>query len=105
MHPLAAYGDRVAHDPWVGLPPCLARLAATDPRITVTTTAGTMPTLIRALRAGSIDLAVLTSRPPHRLLDSESPRLHVETVADVELVVARLRPESSPAAPRCTSTN
>ncbi|MFG2209499.1 LysR family transcriptional regulator [Streptomyces sp. NPDC048638] len=70
------------------LPPSLARLAATDPQITVTTTEGTTPTLIRALRAGSIDLAVLTSRPPHRPLDGESPRLHVETVADTELVVA-----------------
>ncbi|MFE2698499.1 LysR family transcriptional regulator [Streptomyces mirabilis] len=70
------------------LPPSLTRLAATDPQITVTTTEGTTPTLIRALRAGSIDLAVLTSRPPHRPLDGESPRLHVETVADTELVVA-----------------
>ncbi|MFE4256035.1 LysR family transcriptional regulator [Streptomyces sp. NPDC056910] len=70
------------------LPPSLARLAATAPQITVTTTEGTTPTLIRALRAGSIDLAVLTSRPPHRPLDGESPRLHIETVADTELVVA-----------------
>ncbi|MFI9230874.1 LysR family transcriptional regulator [Streptomyces rimosus] len=70
------------------LPPALAHLAATDPHITVRTTEGTTPSLIRALRAGSIDLAVLTSRPPHRPLDGESPRLHVETVADTELVVA-----------------
>ncbi|MBF9067119.1 LysR family transcriptional regulator [Streptacidiphilus fuscans] len=70
------------------LPPTLARLAATDPHIDVTTTEGTTPSLIRALRAGSIDLAVLTSRPPHRPLDGESPRLHVETVVDTELVVA-----------------
>ncbi|GGU49333.1 LysR family transcriptional regulator [Streptomyces albospinus] len=70
------------------LPLSLTRVAATDPQITVTTTEGTTPTLIRALRAGSIDLAVLTSRPPHRPLDGESPRLHVETVADTELVVA-----------------
>ncbi|MEV6948788.1 LysR family transcriptional regulator [Streptomyces sp. NPDC051172] len=70
------------------LPPALTRLAATDPQITVTTTEGTTPSLARALRAGSIDLAVLTSRPPHRPLDGESPRLHVETVTDTELVVA-----------------
>ncbi|WP_327064304.1 LysR family transcriptional regulator [Kitasatospora sp. NBC_01302] len=70
------------------LPPSLARLAATDPQITVTTSEGTTPALVRALRAGSIDLAVLTSRPPHRPLDGESPRLHVETVVDTELVVA-----------------
>lgn len=70
------------------LPAALTRLTATDPQITVTTTEGTTPTLIRALRAGSIDLAVLTSRPPHRPLDSESPRLHVETAVDTELVLA-----------------
>ncbi|MFJ9608428.1 LysR family transcriptional regulator [Kitasatospora sp. NPDC101176] len=70
------------------LPPSLARLAATDPQITVTTAEGTTPALVRALRAGSIDLAVLTSRPPHRPPDGESPRLHVETVADTELLVA-----------------
>ncbi|WP_055495870.1 LysR family transcriptional regulator [Streptomyces sp. TP-A0356] len=70
------------------LPRSLTRLAATDPQITVTTTEGTTPSLIRALRAGSIDLAVLTSRPPHRPLDGESPRLHTESVTDTELVVA-----------------
>ncbi|MFD8087678.1 LysR family transcriptional regulator [Kitasatospora sp. NPDC059722] len=70
------------------LPAALTHLAAADPRITVTTSEGTTPALVRALRAGSLDLAVLTSRPPHRPLDGESPRLHVETVADTELVVA-----------------
>ncbi|MEU1306325.1 LysR family transcriptional regulator [Streptomyces shenzhenensis] len=70
------------------LPAALTRLTATDPQIMVTTTEGTTPALIRALRAGSIDLAVLTSRPPHRPLDSESPRLHVETAVDTELVLA-----------------
>ncbi|MET9494374.1 LysR family transcriptional regulator [Streptomyces sp. NPDC006552] len=70
------------------LPPSLTRLAASDPQVTVTTTEGTTPALIRAVRAGSLDLAVVTSRPPHRPLDDESPRLHVETVAETELVVA-----------------
>ncbi|MFG3284494.1 LysR family transcriptional regulator [Streptomyces sp. NPDC048111] len=70
------------------LPATLARLAATHPHISVTTTEGTTPTLLRTLRAGTIDLALLTSRPPHRPLDGESPRLHVETVTDTELVVA-----------------
>ncbi|MEE1782827.1 LysR family transcriptional regulator [Streptomyces sp. SP17BM10] len=70
------------------LPAALAHLAASDPRITVTTSEGTTPALVRALRAGSLDLAVLTSRPPHRPFDGDSPRLHVETLADTELVVA-----------------
>lgn len=70
------------------LPAALARLAATAPQVAVTTREGTTPGLIRALRAGSVDLAVLTSRPPHRPTDGESPRLHLETVEETELVVA-----------------
>ncbi|MFD5827125.1 LysR family transcriptional regulator [Lentzea sp. NPDC060358] len=71
----------------VVLPAALARLATTAPWIRVTTREGTTPGLARALRTGSIDLAVLTSRPPHRPPDGESPRLHVTTVRDVELLV------------------
>ncbi|MFD4669664.1 LysR family transcriptional regulator [Lentzea sp. NPDC058450] len=66
----------------------LDRLAATAPWIQVTTREGTTPALVRALRSGSIDLAVLTSRPPHRPPDGESPGLHLTTVQDVELLVA-----------------
>jgi DNA-binding transcriptional LysR family regulator len=70
------------------LPGVLTRLAAAGPHLTVTTREGTTPRLLRALRAGSIDLAVLSSRPPHRPSDGESPRLRVETVEDTELLVA-----------------
>lgn len=70
------------------LPGLLARLAEDAPHVTVTTREGTTPGLLRALRAGSIDMAVLTSRPPHRPSDGESPRLHIETVEDTELLVA-----------------
>ncbi|MFJ9176390.1 LysR family transcriptional regulator [Streptomyces sp. NPDC102360] len=70
------------------LPAALRRLAQTDPQLTVTTREGTTPALTRALRAGSIDLALLTSRPPHRPSDGESPRLRFETVENTELVVA-----------------
>ncbi|HUQ55595.1 LysR family transcriptional regulator [Lentzea sp.] len=72
----------------VVLPAALARLTTTAPWIRVTTREGTTPGLARALRTGSIDLAVLTSRPPHRPPDGESPRLHVTAVQDVELLVA-----------------
>jgi DNA-binding transcriptional LysR family regulator len=70
------------------LPAALAHLAASGSPVTVTTREGTTPGLIRALRAGSLDLALLTSRPPHRPFDNDAPRLHVETVTDTELVVA-----------------
>lgn len=69
------------------LPGLLTRLATDTPSLTVTTREGTTPGLLRALRAGSIDVAVLTSRPPHRPSDGESPRLHIETVEDTELLV------------------
>ncbi|MFJ5534741.1 LysR family transcriptional regulator [Streptomyces sp. NPDC093261] len=69
------------------LPTALTRLAEASPQVTVTTREGTTPGLIRALRAGSIDIAVLTSRPPHRPSDGESPRLHIDTVEDTELLV------------------
>ncbi|WP_067565486.1 LysR family transcriptional regulator [Nocardia acidivorans] len=70
------------------LPGALARLATAAPQVRVTTREGTTPSLARALRTGSIDLAVLSSRPPHRPPDAESPRLHVTTVRDTELLVA-----------------
>lgn len=70
------------------LPAALTRLAAESPRVSVTTREGTTPGLVRALRAGAIDLALLASRPPHRAPDSESPRLELETLDDAGLVVA-----------------
>ncbi|MFF4598214.1 LysR family transcriptional regulator [Amycolatopsis sp. NPDC001319] len=70
------------------LPAALARLARTAPGVRVSTREGTTPGLARALRTGSIDLAVLTSRPPHRPPDGESPRLHLTAVQDTELLVA-----------------
>ncbi|MEU5792029.1 LysR family transcriptional regulator [Streptomyces sp. NPDC047813] len=69
------------------LPGVLTRLAAAAPQVTVTTREGTTPALLRALRAGSIDIAVLTSRPPHRPSDGESPRLHIAPVEDTELLL------------------
>ncbi|MGW7256509.1 LysR family transcriptional regulator [Streptomyces sp. NPDC054834] len=69
------------------LPGVLTRLAMATPHITVTTREGTTPGLLRALRAGSIDIAVLTSRPLLRPSDGESPRLHAEAVEDTELLI------------------
>ncbi len=68
------------------LPTVFKRLAT--PHISVTTREGTTPGLVRALRAGSIDLALLSSRPPYRPPDAESPRLQLETLGDVRLLVA-----------------
>ncbi len=70
------------------LPTALTHLAATSPHISVMTREGTTPALTRALRAGSIDLAVLVSRPPYRPLDDASPLLRLETLDETGLVVA-----------------
>jgi DNA-binding transcriptional LysR family regulator len=70
------------------LPELLGRLAQTEPQLRVVTREGTTPSLVRALRAGSLDLALLTARPPYRPVDAESPRLHLETLGETELVVA-----------------
>jgi DNA-binding transcriptional LysR family regulator len=48
---------------------------------------GTTPTLTRALRAGTLDLAVLAQTPPFRPPDGESPPLELTTLAERELVV------------------
>lgn len=70
------------------LPAVLTRLAVTDPLIQVTTREGSSPGLVRALRAGSIDLAVLASRPPFRPPGEDTPHLHIDTLADTELLLA-----------------
>jgi DNA-binding transcriptional LysR family regulator len=49
---------------------------------------GTTPALTRALRAGTLDLAVLALVPPFRPLDSEAPPLALTTLSERDLVVA-----------------
>ncbi|PPJ19530.1 LysR family transcriptional regulator [Nocardia nova] len=70
------------------VPTALAALRRTHPALEVSTREGTTPALVRAIRAGSLDLAVITSRPPHRPPDTELPRLIVEQLSEVELLVA-----------------
>jgi DNA-binding transcriptional LysR family regulator len=61
---------------------------ATLPRdLEVVLREGTTPALTRALRAGTLDLAVLARTPPFRPLDSESPPLELTTLSERELVV------------------
>jgi DNA-binding transcriptional LysR family regulator len=48
---------------------------------------GTTPALTRALRAGTLDLAILASAPPFRPPDAESPPLELVTLSERELVV------------------
>ncbi|MFE3056553.1 LysR family transcriptional regulator [Nocardia sp. NPDC059239] len=66
----------------------LATLHRQRPHIRVTTRESTTPSLVRALRAGTLDLAVLSSRPPHRSPDTDDPSLWVEPLLEDRLVLA-----------------
>ena len=66
------------------VPPALASL----PReVKVTLREGTTPALTRALRAGTLDLAILARTPPFRPPDGESPALELTTLSERELVI------------------
>jgi DNA-binding transcriptional LysR family regulator len=70
------------------LPRAIATLRRTHPAITVTTREGSTPALVRALRAGSLDLALLASAPPFRPPDAESPPLKLQTLTERSLCLA-----------------
>lgn len=70
------------------LPRAVAAVRRRSPRVDLATREGTTSSLLRALRAGSLDAAVLTSRPPHRHPDSGAPRLHVEPLLETRLALA-----------------
>ncbi|UOX92709.1 LysR family transcriptional regulator [Amycolatopsis sp. FBCC-B4732] len=70
------------------LPRALAALRRTDPAITVLSREGGTPALVRALRAGTLDVALLASAPPFRPPDTETPALTVHTLAERSLRIA-----------------
>ncbi|WP_107654082.1 LysR family transcriptional regulator [Nocardia suismassiliense] len=70
------------------LPKTIAALRRTHPGITVRSREGSTPALVRALRAGSVDLALLGSEPPFRPPDTESPALILQTLTERSLCVA-----------------
>jgi DNA-binding transcriptional LysR family regulator len=70
------------------LPDVATRLANAGQHVRLIARDGSSPALVRAVRAGSLDLAVVTSRPPHRLPDAETPRLRVDVLRDDRLLVA-----------------
>ncbi|MFB7719165.1 LysR family transcriptional regulator [Nocardia sp. NPDC056100] len=70
------------------VPLALARLRRTHPGVTVLGREGSTPALVRALRAGTLDLALVASAPPYRPLDAESPALRVQVLTERGLRVA-----------------
>ncbi|WP_257005052.1 LysR substrate-binding domain-containing protein, partial [Streptomyces sp. Tue6028] len=63
-------------------------LRRSHPAITVTTREGATPVLVRALRAGTLDLALLASAPPFRPFDTETPPLVLRTLTERSLRLA-----------------
>jgi DNA-binding transcriptional LysR family regulator len=70
------------------LPLAITALRRSHPGINLVTREGTTPSLVRSLRAGSVDLALLAAAPPFRPPDSETPALKLETLAERPLRVA-----------------
>ncbi|MEW2168145.1 LysR family transcriptional regulator [Streptomyces sp. NPDC007084] len=70
------------------LPRALAALRRSDPGLRVVGREGTTPALARALRAGSLDLALLASAPPFRPPDTETPPLALRTLTERPLRLA-----------------
>jgi DNA-binding transcriptional LysR family regulator len=70
------------------VPPALAALRRTHPAITVITREGSTPALVRALRAGTLDLALVASAPPFRPPDTETPALELHTLTERSLRIA-----------------
>jgi DNA-binding transcriptional LysR family regulator len=70
------------------VPRALVALRRNHPTITLVTREGNTPALIRALRAGSVDLALFASVPPFRSPDNEAPPLEVRVLTERSLKVA-----------------
>lgn len=70
------------------LPRALAALRRTHPDIRVTTRETGTPALVRALRARTVDLAIVGSRPPYLPLDEQTPALECLTLAETALLLA-----------------
>jgi molybdate transport repressor ModE-like protein len=64
-----------------------AALTSLPPDLVVSVREATTPALTRALRAGTLDLAVLAQTPPFRPPDAEAPALDLTTLAERELVI------------------
>lgn len=70
------------------VPKAIAALRRSHPAIKVTSREGATPALVRALRAGSLDLALVASAPPFRPLDAESPAFDVQVLVERALCLA-----------------
>lgn len=70
------------------VPDVLDLLAERAPLVQVVSREGSTPAVIRGLRAGTLDLAVISSRPPYAAPDDREPGLALDVLLQGELFVA-----------------
>lgn len=70
------------------LPRLVAGLRRARADLEISTRDGTTPALVRAVRAGTLDAALITARPPFRSPDQEQPPLKQHTITEVALALA-----------------
>jgi DNA-binding transcriptional LysR family regulator len=70
------------------VPSALRALADTRPDLRVVLREGTTAAMVRALRAGTVDMVVVASTQPFRPLDDREPPLAAEVLAERDLLVA-----------------
>jgi DNA-binding transcriptional LysR family regulator len=70
------------------VPRSLAALRRDLPDIDATTREAPSPSLVRAIRSGSLDFAIITARPPYRSPDQETPRLVRHDLFESRLALA-----------------
>ncbi len=56
--------------------------------VQVVTREGSTPTLVRSLRAATLDLAVISARPPYPAPDDQDPPLELDVLLEGDLLVA-----------------
>ncbi|WP_329454854.1 LysR family transcriptional regulator [Streptomyces sp. NBC_01497] len=70
------------------LPRSIAALREMEPDLEISTREGATPTLVRGVRAGTLDVALITGRPPFRSPDQEHPPLQQHTITETALALA-----------------
>jgi DNA-binding transcriptional LysR family regulator len=70
------------------LPAVLTALAEVHPDVVVSVRESSTAALVRSVRAGTLDAALVAQAPPYRPPDAESPALAVTTLSERDLVVA-----------------
>jgi len=70
------------------VPEALTVMRRRLPDVEVTTREGSTPALVRSLRAATLDLALISSRPPYAAPDDQDPPFDLDVLLEGDLLVA-----------------